>query len=249
MTERAFRIAGLIPTYDNPGTIAAVVDAVRAYLPDVLVVDDGSGEAGKRACEALVARKVAEVVRRAANGGKGAAVKSGLEALAQRGYTHAFQIDADGQHAIDDIPRFVDAARAHPEALVLGQPQFDASAPRGRLIGRQVTRFWTHFETLGPVIADPMCGFRVYPIEAALRAGARGNAMDFDPEIAVRIAWRGTPVLNLPTSVRYIARSEGGVSHFRMVRDNLLISWMHTRMVLALFFRLLVRPWPKRIGA
>ena len=249
MTEQAFRIAGLIPTYDNPGTIGAVVDAVRAHLPDVLVVDDGSGLEGRRACEALAASRRAQVVHRPENGGKGAAVKTGLEALAQRGYTHAFQIDADGQHAIGDIPRFVAAARAHPEALVLGQPEFDASAPRARLIGRQVTRFWTHFETLGPVIADPMCGFRVYPIAAALHAGARGNAMDFDPEIAVRIAWRGTPVLNLTTSVRYIARAEGGVSHFRLVRDNLLISWMHTRMVFALFVRLLVRPWPKRISA
>jgi polyprenyl-phospho-N-acetylgalactosaminyl synthase len=249
VTEPRIRIAGLIPTYDNPGTIAAVVEAVRAHLPDVLVVDDGSGPAGRSACAELAAKKLAEVVHRAENGGKGAAVKTGLETLAQRGFTHAFQIDADGQHEVSDIPRFVAAVHAHPDALVLGQPRFDASAPRARLLGRQVTRFWTHCETLGRVIADPMCGFRVYPITAALRAGARGNAMDFDPEIAVRIAWRGTPVLNLPTSVRYIARAAGGVSHFRMVRDNVLISWMHTRMVLALFFRLLARPWPRRIRA
>ena len=127
----------------------------------------------------------------------------------ERGYSHAFQVDADGQHAITDMPRFLAAAEAHPDALILGSPEFDESAPRARLIGRQITRFWTHVETLGPVIADAMCGFRVYPIERALNAAARGNAMDFDPEIAVKIAWGGTPVLNLLTRVRYVGKGRG----------------------------------------
>jgi glycosyltransferase involved in cell wall biosynthesis len=243
----AFRIAALIPTYDNPATIRAVVDAVKQHLPDVLVVDDGSAEPGKGACEALARDGVCRVVHRAHNGGKGAAVKTGLEALHQLGFTHAFQIDGDGQHAIPDMPRFVAAAELHPEALVLGSPEFDESAPRARLIGRQITRFWTHVETVGPIIQDPMCGFRVYPIEPALRARARGNAMDFDPEIAVGIAWAGAPVLNLGTRVRYLSEAQGGVSHFRLWRDNVLISWMHTRMVLALVFRLCFRARPRRI--
>jgi hypothetical protein len=131
------------------------------------------------------------------------------------------------------------AAEAHPHALVLGSPEFDASAPRARLIGRKITRFWTHVETLGPLIDDPMCGFRVYPIDTALAAAARGNAMDFDPEIAVRIAWDGAPVLNLLTRMRYMGKGEGGVS--RMVKDNALISWMHTRLMLSLFGRLVLR--------
>lgn len=241
-----FRIAALIPTYDNPATIRAVVDAVRRHLADVLVVDDGSAAAGRAACEALVHDGVARVVHRSVNGGKGAAVKTGLEALERLGFTHAFQIDADGQHAIADMPRFIAAAAAQPDALVLGSPEFDASAPKSRLVGRQITRFWTNVETLGPVIADPMCGFRVYPIARALRAGARGDAMDFDPEIAVGIAWAGAPVLNLRTRVRYLSRDQGGVSHFRLWRDNVLISWMHTRMVIALLFRLF-RARPRRV--
>lgn len=244
-----FRIAALIPTYDNPGTIRAVVEAVRVYLPDVLVVDDGSGEQGRLACLELEREGLAQVVRRAHNGGKGAAVKTGLEQLRALGFSHAFQVDADGQHAIQDMPRFLAAAESHPEALILGTPEFDASAPRARVIGRQITCFWTHVETLGRVIRDPMCGFRVYPIDVALAAKARGNAMDFDPEIAVGIAWTGTPVLNLSTRVRYISREQGGVSHFRMLRDNVLISWMHTRMVLALLVRLVTRARPRRIRA
>jgi polyprenyl-phospho-N-acetylgalactosaminyl synthase len=240
------RIAALIPTYDNPATIARVVEAVRVYLPEVLVVDDGSAAAGRQACEALSQAGLARVVHRPENGGKGAAVKTGLLTLRELGYTHAFQIDADGQHMIHDMPRFLAAAEMYPQALLLGSPEFDDSAPRARLIGRQITRFWTHVETLGQVIDDPMCGFRVYPIEPALRAGARGNAMDFDPEIAVGIAWAGAPVLNLSTRVRYLTAAQGGVSHFRLWRDNVLISWMHTRMVLALVFRMF-RARPRRI--
>jgi glycosyltransferase involved in cell wall biosynthesis len=245
-----FRPAALIPTYDNPQTIARVVRDVRVHMRHVLVVDDGSGEEGARACAELEASGLAMVVRRELNGGKGAAVKTGLLALKERGFTHAFQIDADGQHAISDMPRFLGAAESHPEALVLGSPEFDASAPRARRWGRKLTTFWTHLETLGPVISDSMCGFRVYPVESALHACARGDAMDFDPEIAVRIAWGGTPVLNLQTRVRYVDHADGGVSHFRLFRDNVLISWMHTRMVMTALMRVLGRKArPRRIGA
>lgn len=237
----SFFIAALIPTFNNPRTIRAVVEETRRHISTVLVVDDGSDAEGRAACDALAREGLALVVHREKNGGKGAAVKTGLSELKARGFTHAFQVDADGQHAIADMPRFLAAAEAHPGALVLGSPEFDDTAPRSRLIGRKITRFWTHVETFGPLIDDPMCGFRVYPIEKALTAEARGNAMDFDPEIAVRIAWSGTPVLNLLTRVRYIAAGEGGVSHFRLVRDNALISWMHTRLVLSLFGRLMLR--------
>jgi glycosyltransferase involved in cell wall biosynthesis len=236
-----FRIAALIPTYDNPETIRAVVRDVRAYLDTVLVVDDGSAAEGRAACRALADEGLAIVVHRAKNGGKGAAVKTGLSELKERGFSHAFQVDADGQHAVTDMPRFLAAAEAHPEALILGSPEFDQSAPRARLIGRQITRFWTHVETLGPVIDDAMCGFRVYPIERALSASARGNARDFDPEIAVKIAWNGAPVLNLLTRVRSVNEHEGRTSQFRLVRDNALISWMHTRLMLSLFRRLVQR--------
>jgi glycosyltransferase involved in cell wall biosynthesis len=236
----SFRIAALIPTYDNPETLRSVVEGVRRYVSDVLVVDDGSAAPTRELCLALVEEGLAAVVHHDHNQGKGAAVKTGLRELQARGFTHAFQVDADGQHAVVDMPRFLAAAETHPDALVLGSPEFDASAPRTRLIGRQITRFWTHVETLGPLIEDAMCGFRVYPIEKALRAAARGNAMDFDPEIAVRIAWNGTPVLNLLTRVRYVEK-QGGGSHFRLVRDNALISWMHTRLMLSLLGRLVLR--------
>jgi glycosyltransferase involved in cell wall biosynthesis len=239
------RVCALIPTYDNPATVRSVVERVRAYVPDVVVVDDGSGPAGRAAVEALGRDGLAQVTRRPQNGGKGAAVKTGFAFAHALGYTHALQVDADGQHMLEDIPRFLATARAQPEALVLGAPQYDHTAPKGRLIGRQITLFWTRVEVGRGVITDPMCGFRVYPLPAALAAPRTGDRMDFDIEIAVRMAWMGVPIVNLPTAVRYLAREEGGVSHFHMLRDNLRIAWMHTRLAMT---AILVRPVQRALG-
>jgi len=166
--------------------------------------------------------------------------------LAQElGFTHAVQIDADGQHDDRQITEFLLAARRQPGALILGEPIFDETAPSIRVRGRRISRFWTDVETGGRVINDPLCGFRVYPLEAVGRLGSIGNWMDFDAEIAVRLVWQGCRVVNIPTKVRYLTAEEGGVSHFRMVRDNLHISWSHTRLCAEALLRALFRrrPW------
>jgi glycosyltransferase involved in cell wall biosynthesis len=233
-----FRACAVVPTFDNPRTVGAVVEALGRHLP-VVVVDDGSTGPARDLLDGLAARDVAVLRRHDRNRGKGAAVKTGLAAARELGFTHALQVDADGQHDLADVPRFIEAARGAPGALVLGQPVFDASVPPGRLRGRKVSIFWTTLETGGRVIADPLCGFRVYPVEAALRSGARGDRMEFDPEIAVRMVWGGCPVVNLPTRVRYLSPEQGGVSHFRMFRDNVRISWGHTRLCTLAILRML----------
>jgi polyprenyl-phospho-N-acetylgalactosaminyl synthase len=231
MTE--FAPCVLVPTYDNPATIRNVVERVRAYCPEVVVIDDGSAPEGRRACDVLREEKLAHVVHRARNGGKGAAVKTGFAHARELGYTHALQVDADGQHALEDVPRFLQIAQSNRDALVLGAPIFDQSAPKSRQIGRKITIFWVNFETGGEIIKDPMCGFRVYPITPAIEAKVWSDRMDFDPEIAVRLAWRGVPIINVPTKVRYLP---GGVSHFRLFGDNVRISWMHTRLCVQKIF-------------
>ena len=179
--------------------------------------------------------------------GKGRAVKEGFRVARDLGFTHAFQIDADGQHDVAEIPRFLAVVEARPDALVLGMPTFDASAPSARRRGRLISRFWTDLETGGRVIEDPLCGFRVYPLDAALRAGSRADRMDFDPEIAVRMIWNGCPVVNLGIRVRYLSAEEGGVSHFRMFRDNVLISLCHARLFTVAMLRVLTfRPLRRR---
>lgn len=229
-SDPGFRPCAVIPTYDNPQTIRDVVVAVREHLDDVLVVDDGGGDAARAVLSALAAEALARVRRREVNGGKGAAVKTGLAWAHELGFTHALQIDADGQHEAARIPAFLEAARAQPTALVLGYPVYDRTVPRGRLLARQITTFFVALETAGRRVRDAMVGFRVYPLAAARRVRARGDRMDFDIEIAVRLAWTRMPIVNLPVTVRYLEADEGGVSHFRLWRDNVGITWLHTRL-------------------
>ncbi|MES1172289.1 MAG: glycosyltransferase family 2 protein [Bacteroidota bacterium] len=241
--SRPFSLCALIPTYDNPITIGAVVAEVRRHITDVLIVDDGSGEEGRQAIDSIARAGHARVTRRERNGGKGAAVKTGFAVARDLGFTHALQVDADGQHDPQDIPRFLELASTHPDAAVLGHPVFDDSMPRGRRAAHELTNFWTRVEAGGPAIVDPQCGYRVYPLDAALAARARGDRMSFDIEIAVRLAWAGVPIINLPTRVRYLPREAGGVSHFRLVRDNVAITLMHVRLVVTSILRRLLPAW------
>jgi len=226
-----FHACAVVPTYDNPQTVERVIDEVCRHVPTVIVVDDGSHEPARSVLDRVGAKPGVVLVRHTANQGKGAAMKSGLAEANRREFTHALQVDADGQHELSDIPRFLASAREAPKALVLGTPQFDESRAPMRGFGHWFTSLWTKIETASTAIDDPQCGFRVYPVPAACAAKVRGNRMDYDLEVAVRMRWAGAPVINLPTPVRYLDAADGGVSHFHMGRDNLLITWMHTRLV------------------
>ena len=239
-----FRPCVLIPTYNNPDTIRAVVEQAREYLPDIIVVDDGSNPETRAICERLATDGLAVVHHHPVNGGKGAAVKTGFRLALERGFTHAVQADGDGQHALDRIPAFVDIARRSPDALVLGCPVYDDTLHKGRYAARLVTRFWNYIEVMGPTIADSMCGFRVYPLESAINSGTRGDRMNFDIEIPVRMVWNGVQVINEPVPVRYLTAEEGGVSHYHTFRDTALISWTHAKLCTEGVFRLLT--WPFR---
>lgn len=228
-----FRCCAVVPTYDNPQTLRPVVERIRAVLPDVFVIDDGSADEGRAAAAALGRDGLAHVVHCETNRGKGAAVKVGLAEAARAGFSHAFQIDADGQHDLDAMPRFLRAAEESPEHAVFGAPVYDESAPAVRLFARKITKFWVDLEAGAGVIEDAMVGFRVYPVEQTLAQDARTNRMSFDVEIAVLLARAGVPVLNLPVTVRYPSEAEGGRSHFRPFVDNLQLSWLHTRLCTA----------------
>lgn len=229
----------LIPIYNHRETIAATVDKLLPFELPIIIVDDGSNQQTKAALAAIVQAHPNQVIlhTRELNGGKGAAVMDGFLVAANQHMTHALQIDADGQHNHHDIPRFLAAAQAVPGALISGLPQYDNSLPRGRKIGRKITHFWVHVETLSLQVKDSMCGFRVYPLAATLATLSTkkmGRRMDFDIEIMVRMYWRNVPVQFIETAVIYPA---DGRSHFRAFEDNWLISKMHTR----LFFGMLLR--------
>ncbi len=232
------RCSILIPNYNHKEAIVPLLDRLAVYQLPCLIVNDGS-EPGTRAVleQQERERSWVKILHRPERGGKGAAVLSGLLHLHENGFTHAIQLDADGQHDTSDFPKFIEQSKADPSALVLGSPIYDDSAPKSRLIGRQISRFWVWVETLSFDIADPMLGYRVYPLAPAVAIARRvrlGGRMDFDPEIAVRLYWEGVPVRNVPTRIAYPV---GGRSHFMMFSDNVKISWLHTR----LFFGMLIR--------
>lgn len=234
-----FRPCVLVPTYNNPKTVRKVVSEARRFIKDVVLVDDGSAPEGQAACDAIEAEGLAYVKRRPKNGGKGAAVKTGFEVATQLGFTHAVQVDADGQHDLSRMPAFLAAGQDNPQALILGYPEYDDSVPTVRRIARRFTDFWVALETGRGIIRDAMVGFRCYPLALARQVNAGGNRMDFDVEIAVRMAWAKVPIINVPVGVRYLSADEGGISHFQPFWDNVRFSWLHTRLTtLGVFVRL-----------
>jgi glycosyltransferase involved in cell wall biosynthesis len=246
-----FSACVVIPVYDHEHAIGAVVDSVLAQGLPVLLVDDGSTEQCRRELERLSAAPDVALLRHERNRGKGAAVMTGFKAARERGYTHAVQIDADGQHTLSDVRRFVEEARAHPDSVICGRPMFDASIPKARYYGRYLTHALVWLETLSFEIIDSMCGFRVYPLAATmalLDRRAVGARMDFDTEILVRMVWRGTPTRWLATGVSYPL---DGVSHFRMFFDNVRMTSLHVRLILGMLPRspaLLWRKWSRAGG-
>jgi glycosyltransferase involved in cell wall biosynthesis len=232
----------LIPSYDTGPRLLETVQAARAQWNPVWVVIDGSTDGSGERMLALAREDAGtRVLLLAHNRGKGAAVLHGLREAAAHGYTHALTMDADGQHPADRIPAFMAASQRAPAALVLGRPVFDASAPRIRVVGRRISNWWANLETLWAGIGDSLFGMRVYPIRSLLAVMETHRWMrrfDFDVEAAVRLVWQGLEPVNLDTPVRYFRPEEGGVSHFRYGRDNLLLSWMHTRLFLSFLLRL-----------
>jgi len=230
----------VIPHYNSNGALRGVLERLDALKLPVIVVDDGSDAMDLAEAKSSCADHGATLVERAVNGGKGAALKTGLLEAHARGFTHALQVDADGQHRVEDIPFFLEASRKRPEALILCSPLYGDDVPLGRLVGRQISRIWAWIETLSFAISDPLIGFRVYPLEPSVRLvqrGVLGDRMEFDLQIAVRLRWLGLPVVNIPSPIGY---PQGGVSHFRMVADNAKLSGAHTRLVLGMLRRL---PW------
>jgi len=227
----------VIPVYNHEHALPAVVSGLqRAGLPCVLV-DDASSPACASVLAQLATQTDIYLVSLSVNQGKGGAVMAGLREAARLGFSHALQVDADGQHDLCDVGRFLELSQNDPQALVCGYPQYDASVPKGRLYARYLTHVWVWINSLSLQIPDSMCGFRVYPLPATLaliNSVKLGRRMDFDPEILVRLAWRNQPMRWLPTRVHY---PQDGLSHFRLVHDNALISTMHAK----LFFGMLLR--------
>ena len=246
-----FKPCVLIPVYNHEHAISAVVLAVLAHDLACILVDDGSCESCARVLDQLAAASPSQItlLRHDINRGKGGAMMTGFCHAADAGYSHVLQIDADGQHNVADIPRFLAQAAAKPVAVIAGYPVYDESVPAIRLYGRYLTHVWVWINTLSLQIKDSMCGFRVYPVASVLALTRRRKLrerMDFDTDVLVRLHWDGLEVVNVPTRVGY---PSDGVSHFRVWLDNVRISWMHATLFFGMLLRLpklLLRKWRRR---
>jgi len=233
------QLALVIPNYNHQAAIEKTLESLAELELHCYLVNDGSDDETRHLLISL-ANKYSWItlLHHPFNRGKGAAVTTGLRAAYKDGYSHALQVDADGQHNLDDIPAMIAKAEANPKALISGLPQYDESVPKSRFYARYLTHFWVWVETLSFDIQDSMCGFRVYPLSATEKlflSRALGERMDFDIEVLVRLHWAGVEVIHLPTQVIY---PEGGISHFQGLWDNLRISGMHTRLFFGMLKRL-----------
>lgn len=229
----------VIPHYNH-------VDAFSQFLPKLssldipcIIVDDGSSETNVNSIEALLEKSslTTHFYRHYYNRGKGAAVQTAAAHARALGFTHIIQIDADGQHDVEDVEKFINLASQYPEAIISGHPQFDETAPKARLYGRKVTDFWVAIETLSFTIKDSLCGFRLYPLIQFEKVYDRfhiGAHMDFDTDIAVKSVWLDIPMKFIPTKVIY---HENSVSHFYFLRDNILLIKLHVRLMLGMIIR------------
>ena len=232
----------LIPSYNSGPLLRPTVEGALAQWKDVWVVIDGSTDGSDVSLGDLgTLHPGLRVIKQSPNQGKGAAVFFGVREAAEAGFTHVLTMDADGQHPADRIPQFVNVARLYPEAAIMGRPEFGPEAPLLRVRGRKLSNVWANIETLGWGIGDSLFGMRLYPIGALIKAfesTSWARRFDFDTEVAVRIAWQAVPIINLPTPVKYLSLEEGGISQFRYLRDNTLLTWMHLRLFISFWFRL-----------
>ena len=217
----------IVPCFNHADAFAPVADKLHNFAKPVIVVDDGSATQQSKKIKHICDKYKFFYLKNIKNGGKGAAMLTGFQFAIKNGFTHALQIDADGQHDIRDIQLFFKIANSHPKDLVIGNPIYDESAPRARLIGRKITNFWVMVETFNKNMPDTMCGFRVYPLKLIepLLKSIRFKRMGFDIEIVVKAYRCGIHLISLPTKVIY---PENGISHFHTLRDNFYISLLHT---------------------
>lgn len=228
----------IIPHYNHTKALAKLLLQLAPLAYPCIIIDDGSDAAEKKQLSDITQHyPQIKILELSQNTGKGAAMHRGFDYALHQSYSHALQIDADGQHCIADISKLIAAATLHPQHLISAKPIFDTDIPKSRLYGKKVTSFWVTVETWSSAIVDAMCGFRIYPLPSTvniMNTVRVSRRMAFDIDILVRHYWAKTPLLFIPSPVIY---PMDGISHFKLLKDNVLISLLHCR----LFFGMLIR--------
>ncbi len=229
----------ILPSYNSGPALARTVEAINPSGVPVWVVIDASTDGSEHALGAL--GESVRVIQLTKNSGKGSAVLVGMHAALAAGYTHALVMDADGQHDVNSLLPFIRISLENPDAMILGVPIFGPEAPSERVNGRRIGNWFADFETHWLGVRDSLFGFRIYPIRPSvyiLESIRSARRFDFDTELAVRLVWAGVRPINIETPVFYPHTDDGGVTHFRYLRDNLLLIWTHARLICGMVLRL-----------
>lgn len=221
----------VVPTYDNPLTIVAVVSGLLATQPHaILVVDDGSSQPVAIKHERVV------VVRHLANLGKGAALRTAFKWALAHGFTHALTFDGDGQHLAACVPALLEKANQEPWSVVIGVRQFPAAnVPGASRFGRAFSNFWIRYET-GFDVHDSQSGLRVYPLFHVQMLKLGTKRFDFEVEVLTLLLWNGAGLAEVPVDVHYPPAAER-VSHFDKGADNIRISLLNVKLVVLSLFQ------------
>lgn len=233
--KAVFKPLVIIPSYNTgPILLQTVLQALEQPYPVWVVVDGSTDGSDKYLRDHTQGATQLKIIQLPQNCGKGAALYAAAKQALEENYTHALTMDSDGQHPAENIPHFLKTAEDHPHSLIMGKPIFGKDAPLARLYGRKLSLFWTDLETLWSGLGDTLFGFRVYPLSLFIKAMEQtsfARGFDFDPEVAVRLFWLGATPLNIPAKCCYVSKTEGGVSHFHYVRDNLKLICLHFRLI------------------
>lgn len=234
------KIGFVIPVYNHGSTLESVVSSLKKFNLPVIVVDDGNDEKNQMLIKQVAdSHKEVEVVRLEKNSGKGKAMTAGVLKAIEKGLTHIFQLDADGQHEIEKCGEFIKLSCENPKAIICGFPIYDDTVPLKRKKGREFSNCWARVVTLNKNIKDVLCGFRIYPVESYARVLKShswiNSRMGYDTDILVHLLWKNVPLVNAGVHVTY---PKDGISNFRMVRDNVHISFTFARLCVGMIFRL-----------
>lgn len=215
--------AVVIPAYNEAATIRDVVErSLKLDLP-IIVVDDGSVDETSAELQGLPIT----LLRNEPNAGKAASLWRGMQYALQQEADGVITLDGDGQHQPEDIPRFIDAAQAHPRRIVIGSRLHDRETiPAKRYYANRFANFWIAWAS-GMPMEDSQSGFRLYPSELLQDLSistSRDHSFVFESEIIIEAGWRGIGVYNIEIPAIYGA--EMRPSHFQSVRDILRITKM-----------------------
>lgn len=233
----------IIPTYNNAKTLGSVITDVAAYTENIIIVNDGSLDETENI---LTSFSFLHVISYKKNIGKGWALRQGLKRATELGYLYAITIDSDGQHFAKDLPKFIDKLETEKNAIIIGARNMEQeSVPDKSSFGHKFSNFWFKVET-GINASDTQSGYRLYPLQPLSKIKFLTRKYEFEIEVLVRSAWRGTKIESVPVSV-YYAPKETRISHFRPFKDFTRISILNTILVVITFLYILPRNFLRSI--